>query len=276
MSKYQNKINIIRKEFLSGIGFPEKKAFVPDDFQIEAIESLKQDCDTLVVAPTGAGKTYIALEAIREVVAQGKRVVYTVPLKALSNAKYAEMKRLFRDVCTVGILTGDRKIDGDSDVIVATTEIYRNELYRYTENYGLVVLDELHYLADSQRGPVWEESIILSPRSATLLMLSASISNHQEIAEWINSIRNKEVKIVCVSERPVELRLGFLHPRLGLLPLAGENGEVMQEVQNFYSQSSDDFHGNTRGRFDRGRGGMNRSGRSGPAGNARRNRRYGR
>jgi superfamily II RNA helicase len=251
MSKYQNKINEIRERFLAGIGVPEKQPFVPDDFQLEAIESLKQGKDTLVVAPTGAGKTYIALEAIQEVVAQGKRVVYTVPLKALSNAKYAEMKRLFQGKFTVGILTGDRKIDGDSDVIVATTEIYRNELYRYCENYGLVVLDELHYLADPQRGSVWEESIILAPRSATLLMLSASISNYTEVAEWINSIRNKEVKVVHVTKRPVELRLGFLHPRLGLLPLTNDKGEPLAEVQSFYSQSGETMRG-LGGRFGRG------------------------
>lgn len=218
------------------MGVPEKRPFKPDGFQLEAIESLKNGQDTLVIAPTGAGKTYIAVEGIREICALGRRACYTAPLKALSNSKYTDFKKRFEPEFSVGLLTGDRKIDGDADIVIATTEIYRNELYSsLAENYGLVVLDEFHYLADPQRGPVWEESIILAPRSASLLMLSASISNPEEVAAWIESIRNKEVKIIRVKERPVELRLGFLHPELGVLPLEDEQGQVIEEVKRFYS-----------------------------------------
>jgi superfamily II RNA helicase len=240
----------LRENFLSGIGTPERQQFCADEFQLEAIQALEEGCDTLVVAPTGAGKTYIAIEAIKRVAHSGERAVYTAPLKALSNSKYTEFRANFGHMFGVGLLTGDRKLDGDAEVIVATTEIYRNELYRYAENYRLVVLDELHYIADPQRGPVWEESIILSPRSATLLMLSASISNPEEIADWIESVRHKPVRIIRVKERPVELRLGFLHPELGVLPLADKKGESLKYVKEYYAGQ-----GNSRGRR-----GVNRSG----------------
>lgn len=223
-----------RRALLEGIGVPNRADFVPDPFQLDAIECLAQGYDTLVIAPTGAGKTYIAVQAIERVVAEKKRAIYTAPLKALSNAKYAEFTRRFAGRFRVGLLTGDRKIEGDADVVVATTEIYRNELYSYPENYGLVVLDELHYLADPQRGPVWEESIVLSPLDSTLLMLSASISNPDEIGDWIHSIRGRPVKIIRVSERPVELRLGFLHPELGVMPLEDRDGSLFPIVQEFY------------------------------------------
>lgn len=235
MTRDRKQIRDARRAFLEGIGIPEESPFRPDAFQLDAISSILAGQDTLVIAPTGAGKTFIAVEGIRATVEEGRRAVYTAPLKALSNAKYAEFKARFEPAVSVGILTGDRKIEGNASIIVATTEIYRNELYSFKENYSLVVLDELHYLADPQRGAVWEESIILSARSSTLLMLSASISNPREVAEWIEEIRQKPVKIITVQERPVELRLGFLHPELGVIPLADERGEIMPEVSRFYS-----------------------------------------
>ena len=217
---FQEKLSRVRKEFLEGIGVPKPTEFKPDAFQLRAVESVLSGNDTLVVAPTGTGKTFIAVEGIKKTLEKGQRAVYTTPLKALSNTKYAEFKALFEPKYSVGLLTGDRKIDGDAKVVVATTEIYRNDLYNYGDSYSLVVLDELHYLADPQRGPVWEESIILSPKSTNLLMLSASISNHDEIADWISSVRDKHVEVVKETERKVPLRLGFLNPRLGIVPLA--------------------------------------------------------
>ena len=222
-----------RSTFLSGIGVPEKVEFVADQFQLSAIESAVNGLDTLVVAPTGSGKTFIAEQAIRVAVEQGKRAIYTTPLKALTNSKYNEFKIKFPNY-TTGILTGDRKIDGNAQILVATTEIYRNELYNLRETYSLVVLDEIHYIADEQRGAVWEESIILSPKSSTLLMLSASISNPGEIADWIKSVRNNDVTIIKKEGRPVELRWGFLHPENGVLPLSKNSGEIFQAVDSFY------------------------------------------
>lgn len=268
-----------RERFLSGIGVPGKGEFQVDPFQREAIDNLVQGIDTLVVAPTGSGKTYIAIETMRTLLAQGKRAIYTTPLKALSNTKYSEFQHTFGPRHSVGLLTGDRKIEGDSDVVIATTEIYRNELYRGDVRYSLVILDEVHYIADPQRGPVWEESIILTPSESTLLMLSASISNAEEIAAWIEEVRNKECRIVMKRERPVELRYGFLHPRFGIIPLSDEKGHLSPEVSHYYGSAEMDMtgmrvrgpgreggrdsrrggsRGKTRGRGESGRGSRSR------------------
>jgi ATP-dependent RNA helicase HelY len=248
---HHNQLQDTVEDFLSGIGVPEKLPFVPDQFQLDAIKSLNEGNDTLVIAPTGSGKTYIAFEAIHHALKEGKRAVYTAPLKALSNAKFSELKKRFEPEYRVGLLTGDRKIEGDAHVVVATTEIYRNELYRLQGEYSVVVLDEFHYLSDPQRGPVWEESIILCSKKSTLLMLSASISNSKEIAEWIEDVRRKPVRIVTAEKRPVELRLGFIHPRLGVIPLEDDQGRVFPDVAHFYDRENDR-------KFDKKRGGRER------------------
>lgn len=232
-----------KHKLLDGLGSPDKSDFVADEFQRAAIDSVAQFHDTLVVAPTGAGKTYIATEAISAFLSLNSRSVYTTPLKALSNTKYVELKRRFEPKHKVGILTGDRKIDGDADVVVATTEIYRNELYRGSDRHALVILDEVHYLADPQRGPVWEESIILTPQASTLLMLSASISNAEEIAAWLQEVRGKPCNIVRAIKRPVELRYGFLHAFHGVIPLRDNKGRVHKEVLSFYGSMQLDSSG---------------------------------
>ena len=239
-----------RKKLFEGMGVPESAPFVPDEFQTTAVSYVANGTDTLVVAPTGSGKTFIAVEAIEATLAQGLRAVYTTPLKALSNTKFTEFKARFEPKYRVGLLTGDRKIEGDADVVVATTEIYRNELYRTGERYSFVILDEVHFIGDPQRGPVWEEAIILTPTSSTLLMLSASISNSKEIADWITSVRGKPCEIVSKIGRPVELRYGFVHPEFGIIPLEAEKGRLNKEVINYYGQldSDRDFRRNRRRR----------------------------
>lgn len=228
---------------LSGIGVPNNYHFEIDDFQREAIESVTAGHDTLVVAPTGAGKTYIAIESIRSNLELNCRSVYTTPLKALSNTKYNEFRRIFEPKFRVGLLTGDRKIEREAHVVIATTEIYRNELYQAPERYALIVLDEVHFISDPQRGPVWEESIILTPTTATLLMLSASISNYLEVSEWIEHVRGRPCRVVIKEKRPVELRYGFLHPDYGPLPLSDEHGRLLKEVEHYYGSVSLDRSG---------------------------------
>ncbi|MDD2942440.1 MAG: DEAD/DEAH box helicase [bacterium] len=251
MSYRGSRLHKSREAFLEGISVPLPRPFAPDPFQLEAIEYLENGDDVLVIAPTGAGKTYIATQAIEATARKGGRSIYTAPLKALSNAKYSEFKRRFEPEFSVGLLTGDRKIDPESDVVVATTEIYRNDLYSLRGDYSLVVLDEFHYLADPQRGAVWEESIILSTRSSRLLLLSASISNAEVIAAWMKEVRNKEVRIVTVPKRPVELRIGYLHPDYGAIPLSDGENNLNEAVASFYYQRQNE-HGPRRERGGRG------------------------
>ena len=213
------------KKVFASIGVPKKKPFKPDPFQIRAIETIRES-DCLVTAPTGAGKTYIAVEAIREVFEGGGRAWYASPLKALTNAKYQEFSDIF-GAANLGILTGDRKENTDAPILVGTTEILRNQLYdamHRGENLStdLVVLDEAHYLGDFDRGVVWEETMIYLPSRVPLLMLSATIGNARQIAGWLEWIRTRRCITIEEKNRPVPLFPLFLHPSGTLFPLLNQ------------------------------------------------------
>ena len=154
------------KKVFSAIGVPRKTPFKADTYQLEALEAVKTS-DCLVTAPTGAGKTWIALQAIERNIQRGASAWYASPLKALSNAKYEEFTEHFGPD-NVGILTGDRKENPEAPVIVGTTEILRNQLYDAMDrgeslSTDLVILDEAHFLGDEDRGVVWEEIMIYLP-----------------------------------------------------------------------------------------------------------------
>jgi ATP-dependent RNA helicase HelY len=222
------------RRLLEGIGSPAPAPFKPDPFQLEALAALEHE-DVLVTAPTGSGKTWIAREEIRRLLAAGKRAWYTSPLKALTNSKYQEFRAEFGDE-QVGILTGDRKENADAPLIIGTTEIYRNQLFdslRSGTNIraDLVVLDEVHYLADEERGHVWEEAIILSPPRVRLLLLSATIGNAEEFAAWIGEVRGVHCGVVSrPGARPVPLRAAFLYPEGQLIPLLTDAGHLHPEI----------------------------------------------
>jgi superfamily II RNA helicase len=224
-------------KLLDGIGKPEPTPFIPDDFQTEALEAVETE-DVLVTAPTGSGKTWIAREEIRRLLAAGKRAWYTTPLKALTNSKYMEFGEEFGEE-NVGILTGDRKENPNAPLIVGTTEIYRNQLFDALRNgeqvnTDFVILDEAHYLSDEYRGHVWEEAIILSPPRIRMLLLSATIGNAVEFARWIGETRGTKVRIINrAGQRPVELRAAFLAPNGQLLPLLGGNGKYNRAINQF-------------------------------------------
>jgi ATP-dependent RNA helicase HelY len=228
------------RRLLEGIGTPAPAPFKPDPFQTEALAALEHE-DVLVTAPTGSGKTWIAREEIRRLLAAGKRAWYTSPLKALTNSKYQEFRDEFGDEA-VGILTGDRKENGDAPLIVGTTEIYRNQLFdslRSGTNIraDLVVLDEAHYLADEERGHVWEEAIILSPPRVRLLLLSATIGNAEEFAAWIQEVRGVRCGVVeRPGARPVPLRAAFLYPDGQLIPLLSSTGNLHPEIARLGEQ----------------------------------------
>ena len=212
---------------LERIGTPEPTPFVPDSYQVEALEAISS-ADVLVTAPTGAGKTYIAIEAIRTTFERGGKSWYASPLKALSNAKYAEFRELFGPE-NVGILTGDRKENTRARVIVGTTEILRNQLYDIMHrgedlDIDLVVLDEAHYLGDTDRGVVWEEVLIYLPSRVRLLLLSATVRNAREICDWLSWMRSSPCNWVAAYERPVPLFPLFLFPTGELAPLGTQRG----------------------------------------------------
>jgi superfamily II RNA helicase len=211
--------------WLEGLGVPPPQPFVADPWQTEALTALEEG-DVVVSVPTGSGKTYVAVEAARRAMDDNRTVIYTSPLKALSNTKFTEFSRIFGSD-KVGILTGDRQENGQAPLLIMTTEILRNLLYDAAsgeidvrlDTLGLVILDESQYLADPERGVVWEETIIFCPSQAKLLLLSASIGNPQDIADWLSSIRTTPCRLVRHGKRTVPLRAGYLHPNGKLVPL---------------------------------------------------------
>ena len=198
--------------------------FPLDDFQLRALDALDDGQSVLVAAPTGSGKTVVAEYAIDAAVADGHRAFYTAPIKALSNQKYHDLAARLGPQ-NVGLLTGDNTINGDAPVVVMTTEVLRNMIYarsRALDHLAVVVLDEVHFLQDTYRGPVWEEVIIHLPTRARLVCLSATVSNAAELAEWISTVRGPTAAIV-EERRPVKLDNLYLigdktHDRMHLLP----------------------------------------------------------
>lgn len=223
------------------IGKPGAREFIPDPFQLDAVEKLK-DGDVLVSAPTGSGKTWIAIQAIRRNLSQNLRTWYASPLKALSNSLYEEFKTVFGpELC--GILTGERKENTDAPVIVGTTEILRNQLYDNMHEgtnlkSDLVILDEAHYLSDPDRGVVWEEVLIYLPPRVRLLLLSATISNAREVCGWLMKNRKTKAHVVRAVKRPVPLETLFLFPDGLIAPLSGKNGLSPKVKKFIFSNSS--------------------------------------
>ncbi|MEJ7628493.1 MAG: DEAD/DEAH box helicase [Nocardioidaceae bacterium] len=241
--------------------------FPLDDFQRRACESLAAGRGVLVAAPTGSGKTLVGEFAVHLALAEGGKCFYTTPIKALSNQKFADLTRRY-GAERVGLLTGDNAINGDTSVVVMTTEVLRNMLYASSATLlGLryVVMDEVHYLADRARGAVWEEVIIHLPESVSIASLSATVSNAEEFGEWLRTVRGQG-DIIVEERRPVPL---FQHVMVGQrmfdLFADGHTGaEPDAEVNSELTRvARDDWH-RTRARDHRAqRGGYRR-----PAGRA--------
>ncbi len=220
--------------------------FELDDFQKEAFKHINNDKSVVVCAPTGAGKTVIAEHAIHKAIENGKRVFYTTPLKALSNQKYSDFSSKY-GINNVGLLTGDTSINRDAQIIVMTTEVFRNMLYgtnfgsvtENLKNVKFIILDEVHYMNDEQRGTVWEESIIYCPTNIQIVALSATVANAQQLTDWINTVHSR-TEIVNTDFRPVPLRFYYFDSSqpntiLSLLTPSGQlNSKIRPEKRQFY------------------------------------------
>ena len=212
----------------SGLDPSQCFAFPLDDFQLEAIDALNQGHSVVVSAPTGSGKTLVGEYAIYRALAHGQKVFYTTPLKALSNQKLRDFREQFGDE-NVGLLTGDLSVNREASIVVMTTEIFRNMLYAEADEHDdpladveAVVLDECHYMNDSQRGTVWEESIIHCPPPVQLVALSATVANAGQLTDWIEKVHGPSTLIVS-DHRPVPLQFSFCSAK-GLHPLLNEAG----------------------------------------------------
>jgi len=206
--------------------------FELDPFQVEAIQKLGTHHGVLVAAPTSSGKTVVADYAIFEALEDGAKAIYTTPLKALSNQKFRDLKRRYGEGW-VGLVTGEHTINELAPVVVMTTEILRNLIYEDPQRLRevrYVVLDEVHYIDDYPRGAVWEEIMIQAPPTIKFVGLSATISNYQQVADWMASHRG-EMGTVVVTERPVELKL-WLAMENRLHTLFDERGQINRKTWN--------------------------------------------
>ncbi len=202
--------------------------FQLDPFQLEAIKAINSGNSVVLTAPTGSGKTLLGEFAIFRGLSHESRVFYTTPLKALSNQKFRDFICQFGEK-KVGLLTGDISINRDAPILVMTTEIFRNMLYGEFEefddplvNLESVILDECHYMNDPQRGTVWEETIIHCPSRTQIIALSATISNADQLKNWIEKVHGPTV-LVNSNKRPVPLEFIFCSAK-GLHPLLNNKG----------------------------------------------------
>ncbi|MFH1458920.1 MAG: DEAD/DEAH box helicase [Candidatus Omnitrophota bacterium] len=177
-----------------------------DLFQKKAISSVEDGNSVIVCAPTGSGKTAIAEYVINKCIEHNQGVVYTAPIKALSNQKFRDFSRIYKK--HIGILTGDVSLNSQAPVLIMTTEIFRNTLLEDPQrfnNISWVIFDEVHYIDDPERGTVWEESIIFCPAHMRILALSATVPNAKQIAAWIRKIHNHPIQTIIEKNRPVPL-----------------------------------------------------------------------
>jgi superfamily II RNA helicase len=185
-------------------------AFTYDRFQQEAIDYINQGHSVIVSAPTGAGKTAIAEHVLETCIARKEGVIYTAPIKALSNQKFRDFQAQYQD--NIGILTGDVSINPAAPVLIMTTEIFRNKVLDEPDSlkqYSWIIFDEIHYIDNPERGTVWEESLIFLPEQMKILGLSATIPNIKDLSAWIESVHKRPFRIVVEDRRPVPLHFFY-------------------------------------------------------------------
>ncbi|KAI0361085.1 antiviral helicase [Trametes cingulata] len=184
-----------------------KYPFELDTFQKEAVYHLEMGDSVFVAAHTSAGKTVVAEYAIALAAKHMTRAIYTSPIKALSNQKYRDFKQTF-GAASVGILTGDVQINPEANCLIMTTEILRSMLYKGADlirDVEFVIFDEVHYVNDAERGVVWEEVIIMLPDHVNIILLSATVPNTREFADWVGRTKKKDIYVISTAKRPVPL-----------------------------------------------------------------------
>lgn len=257
-------VNILEGKCEELLGeLPIKFSYELDDFQKFAFISINRNENVLCLVPTGAGKSSLALLQIYKTIKEGKKSIYLSPIKALSNEKYRDFKQTFAEnpiknngvekYISVGLLTGDNKINPEADCLVMTTEILRNALYKQKSdidknvelirnnlinNIGSVIIDEIHMIS-SERGPVYEELIVLLDPSIQLVLLSATISHAKEFAQWLADIKQRTINLIQMFKRPVPLKHNiYLNERLHTI--MDENNkyssEKYQKVRQVYDK----------------------------------------
>ena len=216
------------------------KRFTLDKFQEDSINSFLNNNSVVVSAATGTGKTLIADYIIDTEIKRNKRVIYTAPIKALSNQKFSQFRKEYgKD--KIGIMTGDVVINPEAPVLIMTTEIYRNMLM--TKDHSIadvsyLIFDEIHFISDIERGTVWEESIIFSPDNVRFLCLSATIPNADEFAEWISKIKNHKVDVVKYNKRAVPLHHYLFDHDIGLTDITGLKEQLKLDKHPSYEYIS--------------------------------------
>jgi len=237
-------LHIVRNEDLPGeisnpaITFP----YEPDAFQKHAFRRLEDNHHLLVTAHTGSGKTSIGEYAIGKAIRDGKKVVYTAPIKALSNQIYGDLKRKY-PTWDLGIKTGDIDLKSDAQAVIMTTEILRNYLFKSSpelENIGVVIFDEVHYIKDRERGAVWEESIIMMPAQIQMVLLSATLPDAEEFGQWVATCKNHPVSYITTSRRVVPLTHYLMTgPAKSRMVQIMDNNKVFHATA--YNQASSDY-----------------------------------
>lgn len=213
-------------------------------FQRRAVEAVLSGKGVVVAAPTGAGKTLVADFAIDLALAQGRRVLYTSPIKALSNQKFRDFRAHYGEE-RVGLMTGDVTLQPDAPLLILTTEILRNTIFedpKRLEGFAFVIFDEVHYLDDRERGTVWEEAILYAPKHIRVVALSATVPNVEELAAWIAHVRETEVEVVLEDRRPV--------PLVHKVWIPGRGPRALDEVRRYLIEigRQDPEHGRQRRR----------------------------
>ncbi|CAI4047342.1 hypothetical protein N7582_004061 [Saccharomyces uvarum] len=253
--------------------------FELDTFQKEAVYHLEQGDSVFVAAHTSAGKTVVAEYAIAMAHRNMTKTIYTSPIKALSNQKFRDFKETFNDV-DIGLITGDVQINPDANCLIMTTEILRSMLYRGADlirDVEFVIFDEVHYVNDQDRGVVWEEVIIMLPQHVKFILLSATVPNTYEFANWIGRTKQKNIYVISTPKRPVPLEIN-IWTKKELIPVITPNSEFLdanfrkhKDILNGDSAKgappkTDNGRGNSTAKG--GRGGTNARGGRGGRGNS--------